>query len=494
MKSYILKINSFKISEISNNDFNKYSLSARDYRKLITKNDNIKKISDFIEKEQVWKEIWSDSYMKKSKYRFLKTVNITSNFLTDFSSIEYCKPENKVFPQFWDILISKDGWWDWLWESSIYNFDNSKKLDSLSSWILSITIDNSKKYYILWFLKNNHFKNFIDLNTAQGSTIRHSKKIALDYTIPFPSKNNHENPESIEKLVSLITQNIINKEEQIKLKNAQIDEFIEKELLENQKVNNYIYSFPRISEIKVETRLDTWLYEKEYKSLKKLIENYENWFYNLEKNKIITWKTPKDYVYPNNNKHKNTFLWLTPKYIKKREIQSIQYINTKNETNIKEGDLIFTWIWSWSQWHMILYKEKDLWKIYINQNCYAIKSFWNDIINSYILCFLSSNISKKIINNLTSSGSVPAIYPDSIIKIKIPNFPEEKQQEIAMQYYNKIDKNSDLNLDNYLQKEFERNSQLWIFQLNMELFELKEKLEDIIDKIIMDEKTEIDFL
>lgn len=44
------------------------------------------------------------------------------------------------------------------------------------------------------------------------------------------------------------------------------------------------------------------------------------------------------------------------------------------------------------------------------------------------------------------------------------------------------------------QKEFERNSQLWIFQLNMELFELKEKLEDIIDKIIMDEKIELSFI
>jgi hypothetical protein len=83
-------------------------------------------------------------------------------------------------------------------------------------------------------LKSQHFKNYIDLNTAQGSTIRHSKQIAIDYQIPFPSKNNHQEPEEIENLVSLIIQNLIDKEEQIKLKNKIIDEKIEKELRENQ--------------------------------------------------------------------------------------------------------------------------------------------------------------------------------------------------------------------------------------------------------------------
>ena len=82
---------------------------------------------------------------------------------------------------------------------------------------------------------------------------------------------------------------------------------------------------------------------------------------------------------------------------------------------------------------------------------------------------------------------------EQFVNISIPNFPEEKQQEIARQYYNKIEKNTDLTFENYLEKEKERNSKLWIFQLNMELFELRETLENLIDKIIMNKEINVDF-
>src|SRR5690606_16145495 len=99
-------------------------------------------------------------------------------------------------------------------------------------------------------LKSQHFKNYIDLNTAQGSTIRHSKIAALDYKIPFPTKNNYSNPDKVQELVSLIVQNIIDKEEQIKIKNQKIDGLITKELNENQKPERtFQYSYPKISEV-----------------------------------------------------------------------------------------------------------------------------------------------------------------------------------------------------------------------------------------------------
>ena len=49
---------------------------------------------------------------------------------------------------------------------------------------------------------------------------------------------------------------------------------------------------------------------------------------------------------------------------------------------------------------------------------------------------------------------------EQFVNISIPNFPEEKQQEIARQYYNKVEKNTDLTFENYLEKEKERNSKL----------------------------------
>ena len=80
---------------------------------------------------------------------------------------------------------------------------------------------------------------------------------------------------------------------------------------------------------------------------------------------------------------------------------------------------------------------------------------------------------------------------DILTKFLIPNFPDLKQQEIAKEYYNKIDKNQNLTLESYLEKETTRNQQIGIFQLNMEIFSLREKLEDLIDKIINDSPIEI---
>ena len=77
MKSYIHKPLSIKKSDLfDRKDFCKYSLCPKDYRKLKGTNTNLKVFSDFITKKFRGKEIGSDAYMKKSNYRFLKTVNL----------------------------------------------------------------------------------------------------------------------------------------------------------------------------------------------------------------------------------------------------------------------------------------------------------------------------------------------------------------------------------------------------------------------------------
>ena len=164
---------------------------------------------------------------------------------------------------------------DGLGESALYTLQNTNKTDSVSAGVLGLKTNKDNRYYLLGFIKSAHFKNFIDLNTPQGSTIRHSKKVALDYPVSFPKDENAQ------KLVSLIVQNIIDKEEQIKSKNKKIDELIENELKENQKENIFNFRFPKISEIKDETRIDTGLYEKKYKEMVFFIENYKNGNFDL---------------------------------------------------------------------------------------------------------------------------------------------------------------------------------------------------------------------
>ena len=493
MKDYKMPV--LSISKFSNKDFNFLSLSARDYRKLRTNNQNTIKLCDLLEtKHKVGKEIGSESYMPKSNHRFLKTVNISKNFLLAESTFEYCKPINKVFPRKNEILIAKDGGGDGLGEVCLYPYENKENLDSISAGVLAINVIENNRYYVFGILKSQHFKDYIDLNTAQGSTIRHSKVESLNYEIPFPTKNNHAEPQKIEQLVSLIVQNIINKEEQIKAKNQKIDELIERELQKNQKPSNgFTYFYPTISEIKQETRLDTGIYEREFKEIDFLIKNYEGGNFFIQTNKIKSGNTPEVRILGNNQRFK--YLWMTPTNISDyggyNEFERIQCDNYNlNKDSIllinrtsKGGKGEYVGITSF-------YDASCFGKGQHNQGIYRVSDYPKNTL-LFLTCFMNCQIIRKYCTGLSIGSKMKEIKSDQFLKIPFPNFPEPKQQEIAKEYYNKIDKNQNLTLENYLQKEIARNQQIGIFQINMEIFELREKLGEIIDKIINDLPIEI---
>jgi restriction endonuclease S subunit len=487
MKDY--KIPTLNINKFSDKEFSLYSFSARDYRKLHIVNENLIKLSDLLEeKHKAGKEIGSENYMKKSKYRFLKTVNISKNYILDETSIEYCKPENKVFPKKNEILIVKDGAGDGLGEVALYPYDNSENLDSLSAGIIAINIKEEKRYYVFGLLKSNHFKNYIDLNTAQGSTIRHAKLIALDYKIPFPTTNNHQEPEKIEKLVSIITQNIIDKEEKINEKNKKIDKLIEKELQENQKSeNNFKYSYPKISEIKKESRLDTGIYEKEFKEIDFLIRNYGGGFMRFKDFKISfkSGETPKNYI----QKNKGSYIWVSNRDFRKNIWKSFTEINAQYVKNTVPINSILFSRRAPAGVNQVILEDHNM---IVNDGIKIITSNKFDHSNViFISLFFNSSLFQNILIQLSGGGVFGGMTNIDIENMLIPNFSDQKQQEIAKEYYNKINNNQNLNLDNYLELEKARNDQLGIFQLNMEIFTLREKLENIIDKIINDKKIDI---
>ena len=493
MRDY--KIPVLSISKFSDKGFNFLSLSARDYRNLNTKNKNIIKLGDLLEtKHKVGKEIGSESYMPKSQHRFLKTANISKNFLLAESTFEYCKPTNKIFPKKNEILIAKDGGGDGLGEACLYPYENKENLDSLSAGVVAINIISKKLYYVFGMLKSQHFKDHVDLNTAQGSTIRHSKLAALDYEIPFPTKNNNPEPQKIEQLVSLITQNIIDKEAQIKAKNHKIDELIEIELKENQNPkNSFKYSYPKISEIKQETRLDTGIYEREFKEIDFLIRNYVGGNFFIQTNKIKSGNTPEVRILGKNQRFK--YLWMTPTNISDyggyNEFERIQCDNYNlNKDSIliinrtsKGGKGEYVGITSF-------YDLSCFGKGQHNQGIYRVGDYPKKTL-LFLTCFMNCQIIRKYCAGLSIGSKMKEIKSDQFLKIPFPNFLESKQQEIAEEYYFQIDKNQNLTLENYLQKETARNQQIGIFQLNMEIFTLRKKLEEIIDKIINETPIEI---
>ena len=78
--------------------------------------------------------------------------------------------------------------------------------------------------------------------------------------------------------MSLLKDFTCDKFEMLSSENSNLKETIN----ENQKENSFSYTYPRISEIKEERRLDTGLYEMEYKNFNFLVKNYAEGFFKLE--------------------------------------------------------------------------------------------------------------------------------------------------------------------------------------------------------------------
>ncbi|MDR0423055.1 MAG: hypothetical protein LBH46_00515 [Rickettsiales bacterium] len=133
----------------------------------------------------------------------------------------------------------------------------------------------------------------------------------------------------------------------------------------------------------------------------------------------------------------------------------------------------------------ILFKKDNFNKGHFNQGMYQIKyEKDNEFFYIFCLCWFNSNIFQNYINNVGTGAAFKEIrIYDVIKKAKIPLFSQPIQQQIAQEYYN-----SQPQLTNStLQQEKDRNKQLGIFQLNMEIFKLKDELNNLLDKIINDE-------
>lgn len=482
---YTTKPKSIKINQET------FSLSSSDYRYMDSKNFNFISINDLITRENVWEQINVNEYLWfKTKY-YLGTISWMSwliynekEWWENISPIIFNKSSKKISN--WEIIVSRNAT---LWKASYVNWEISA---ILNWWLTNLYIDNLvNRFYLFSFFINPYLKEQLILKTSAWWTQQNAKRQnVLDLQIPFPTKNNNTNPEKIEKLISLITQNLIDKEQKIKEKNKLINEYIENELNKNQKYwKEKNYNLPKINELLDQWRLDTWMYNTTHKKLLNKILNYSNWYFYLDKKQLNWWDTPKKRVF---EPYIKKFLWITPTDINWWLLGEKKYIKAEKYNLWNDFALLFSNrsnCWEW-----ILYSPKYAKWWHHNQWIYR-KVFKEDEIedNIFILCLFNSKYYKELIKWIATGSTFPELRIEQYINIPLPDFEENIKNLIYKNYYNKLDNNIDITFDNYLEKEKERNSKLWIFQLNMEIFSLREKLDELIDKIIKEEPIEIDF-
>jgi restriction endonuclease S subunit len=473
MYNYITKPNKLRISQIRANEF---ALSPFNYRKVISQNTNVKLVSELLLSNDKGFEPGSKNYINFSNNFFIRISELSDEYYT----FDISDATNKIIPP--KTKQEKVSKYDLLYQTASNVGNVGFYIGSEEAYFNSHLrkIDLKDKFYCAVLLKSNFGRQQVDVLGSIKGVDNFREEYLLNTAIPYPTKKNNPNPNDIIKYVSLLMQSIIDKEENLKNKNEIIDKLILEELKNNQSADKFKFAFPKISEIKKEYRTDTILYTDKYKRLEYLVTNYKNGFFNIPETSIRPGKTPEDYFYTN-YKAENTFEWVTPKNLSQRRLIFKTYIHTKQNTVTKKYSLIFSGIRYVGNCFFV---ENDEEPIYCNQNTLVI-NYSNKIEEQlYILCYFSSQIGKKLQLMQRVFGIVPILYSKDFAKIPIPKIPIEIQKAISKEYYNSIDPNKGLTLENYIDKEKARNLKLGIFQLNTEILELKEKLAMLVDKIV----------
>ena len=219
MKSYIENQKTVKISDIYNKE---NSLTASDF-KIIKTNSNMKLLNDLLIDVGKGNDMSENEFVKfKTNSKYLKTASLTGNdFLLDSESstsfefinsnknVEFIeKNKFRVINKF-DILYTSTGSNNSIGACSLsveqlnYNF---------SSHIFKLEIKPEINiFYLFALLKNKYCQEACDLEVPKAGIMRRGGKRFLKIKIPFPTINNHKEPNKVEIYVSLIFQNIINK-------------------------------------------------------------------------------------------------------------------------------------------------------------------------------------------------------------------------------------------------------------------------------------------
>jgi len=473
-------------------------LSPHQLSILTFKNRHFKKVKDLLDRKlrnsDKGIEVGSDSYISNSNHYFLRSKAFQEHsFLPQLEIDSYVPVNPNAFKQYHlkagNILITKDSN---IGEAIILDEDYPNFMYSGAIYRLPIS---NHKYYLLAFLKNKVFKDQLDALVPKGATIRHAGTKFLKCKIPFP---NQTNSQQIIDYIEILAHAIVNKQIEIKNKNNEILSRIDNELMNNQKDNPFKYHHPSIQEVKSMGRLDVGVYSESFQKMNFLVTNYKNGHINLI-DRGYKWARGTSLEIKglgtrlNSDTYKEGFYELvTPTDISEfGTIIRSSFIGTsKKLKTIKDGDIIFGGEGFLKGRSFVVCDEVD--NIATNYHGIRIYKQKKDLIDSiFIRCFLAYWRFKGMIDSIGVGGSGGHCAPQYFHLIETPLFSEKKKQEIANLYHNRMPYPKTLNSSNFLTEDEKWNKKAGIYEIDKSMKKVNDILQNVISKIVEDEKVEI---
>ena len=478
---------------------NKCNLAPSQLMTLSVPNKNKSFVRDFLSRKLEFSdngnEVGSINYISKSPKYFIRAKALQSEsflpFITEQTSIPI-RPQ--VFTDFnlkeGDILISKDSN-----IGEVVILDKDLPNHTISGALYKLPVKENK-YYLFAFLKHKYFLNQLDLMVPKGSTIRHAKTLFLDCKIPFP---NQKNKDDVISYVGILTQAIINKEKEIRKKHEEILEEIEKELLENQKDNEFEYELPKYQGLETTTRMDAGYYCKNYKQKHFLITNYKygakelkKWGYSIKRGQNLQVSQIGKSIYSEIRKNNFYTLIRPTNFSEFGTVEKFEYLgNPKELSNLEAGDIVFSAEGTIGKC-ILFVNPKDKWITNIHGIVLSKKDH-NIKQSAFVSCFLRFLKGFGIFDYISVGGQGGSLAKKYWKDVLIPEFPESKQKEIASLYHNSINYPELLSLKNFLEEDQKWNEKAGIIELDKSMKKAKKHLNNALDKIVNDEIVELNF-
>lgn len=363
--------------------------------------------------------------------------------------------------------------------------------------VLKNISDRITTEYLFAVLKTDFFIEQILGFQNRGMYPRLDKSSANYIQIPIP-----KNKQIIE-YISVLVRAFLNKQKHIRERHHLILKTIDRELKSNQKPNKFTYEFPSIDELQKVGRLDTGRYTEKFKKFTFVLNNYKNGAGNLTE---LGFKKPKrgqNLQISNigksfySDKKNNSFyrLILSTNFSEYSTVEKLQYLgNPHRLTTLDAGDIVFSARGAqFGRCVIILEKEKDL---ITNIDSLVIKSIGNLTLSIFITMMLNFYRNNKHIYGIAITGSgANSLTQYQADDIYFPNFPEYKQEEIAIQYYNPNSKYNDIeiNMNNFLEEDAKYNETAGLYNIKKTANEIKERINEVIDEIVNDKDVDISF-
>lgn len=490
LDNFISKPNTVKINSIKSKF---HSLMPSEHRTVFIKNANQIPLSKHCSNENVGEQIDVSEYLAFKTGKYLGTISCMNNLLFDetkgenISPLIYNKSTRKLSKGY--FVISRNA------SLGKISYINNDKQVILNGGISFLKFKPEFEFYAPAFFITKFGSDYLACITSGGGTQQNAKRgTLLSVPIPHPTIKSHKQPNEIVKFISLIVHNLILKEECIVEKQSLINTLIIEELEANQK-SKFKFQNSTINQIRNNTlRFDAGMYSMEYKKNKGLIENYKNGFFNIPFEDLKSGSTPDVRLFS----AKGIFKWVTPTDIKDEGFFApTDNISMPSSHNLDKDAILFINRTSKGKKGEYVgiacyYDYSYYGNGHHNQGIYRVEAF-SPIDKQFIVAFMNANIMRKICGFTSQGTKMKEMKMNNFSDLIFPNFPTQQKAKIAKAYYNTTEKNKSMTIDNYLYNEKIRNKELGIFQLNAEIIELKNKLALLVDKIIKEEKIEIEF-